>query len=91
MAKAFFNRIHIQDRRMQQRLLQAVKSRPVDFSGEAALNIMENISPVLADLSDLWDSSQLRVSTLSLLGLYLAHGYIHSVTGEEVDLSRWFE
>jgi hypothetical protein len=52
---------------------------------------MEGISPVLADISDIWDSTMLRVSTLSLLGLYLGQGYIKEIIGEEFDLSRWFE
>ena len=60
-------------------------------SGEEALDIMEDISPVLADLADIWDSSLLRVSTLSLLGLYLAQGFVKEIIGEEFDLSRWFE
>ena len=46
---------------------------------------------VLADLADIWDSSLLRVSTLSLLGLYLAQGFVKEIIGEEFDLSRWFE
>ena len=46
---------------------------------------------MLADLADVWDSTLLRVSTLSLLGLYLAQGYVKEAIGEEFDLSRWFE
>lgn len=52
---------------------------------------MEEISPILADMGDIWDSTMLRVSTLSLLGLYLGQGYIREIIGEEFDLSRWFE
>ena len=52
---------------------------------------MEDISPVLAELGDIWDSSLLRVSNVSLLGLYLAQGFVKEIIGEEFDLSRWFE
>lgn len=91
MAKRFFRKTGITDRNMQDHLLRLAKKRPSAFSGEEALDIMEDISPVLADLSDIWDSSLLRVSTLSLLGLYLAQGFIKEIIGEEFDLSRWFE
>lgn len=87
----FFRDACIQDRKIQQRLLQLAKKRPVHFSGEEALYIMERISPILSELSDIWDSSPLKVSTLSLLGLYLAQGYIKSEIGETVDISRWVE
>lgn len=71
--------------------MRLAKKRPASFAGEEALDIMEDISPVFADLSDIWDSTMLRVSTLSLLGLYLAQGYVHEMIGEEFDLSRWFD
>lgn len=91
MATRFFRLTGISDRAIQAHLLRLAKKRPANFSGEEALDIMEDISPVLADLSDIWDSSMLRVSTLSLLGLYLAQGYVKERIGEEFDLSRWFE
>ena len=91
MAKRFFRMTGINDRNMQDHILRLAKKRPANFSGEEALDIMEDISPVLADLADIWDSSLLRVSTLSLLGLYLAQGFVKEIIGEEFDLSRWFE
>lgn len=91
MAPRFFRIVGIQDRAMQDRLLRLAKKRPVNFAGEEALDIMEDISPILADMGDIWDSTMLRISTLSLLGLYLAQGYVKEKIGEEFDLSRWFE
>ena len=91
MALRFFRVTGITDREMQNRLMRLAKKRPANFSGEEALDIMEDISPILADLGDIWDSTLLRVSTLSLLGLYLAQGYVKEMIGEEFDLSRWFE
>lgn len=91
MATRFFRLAGISDRAMQAQLLRLAKKRPAGFGGEEALDIMEDISPVLADLGDIWDSTMLRISTLSLLGLYLAQGYIKECIGEEFDLSRWFE
>lgn len=91
MAKRFFRMTGLTDRNVQDHILRLAKKRPANFSGEEALDIMEDISPVLADLGDIWDSSLLRVSTLSLLGLYLAQGFVKEIIGEEFDLSRWFE
>lgn len=91
MAKRFFRMTGLTDRNIQDHILRLAKKRPANFSGEEAMDIMEDISPVLADLGDIWDSSLLRVSTLSLLGLYLAQGFVKEIIGEEFDLSRWFE
>jgi hypothetical protein len=91
MATRLFRMTGISDRTVQDHLLRLAKKRPTSFRGEEALDIMEDISPILADLGDIWDSSMLRVSTLSLLGLYLAQGYIKERIGEEFDLSRWFD
>lgn len=91
MAPQFFRMAGIQDRAVQDHVMRLAKKRPASFNGEEALDIMEDISPALADLSDIWDSTMLRVSTLSLLGLYLAQGYVHECIGEEFDLSRWFD
>ncbi len=90
MATRFFRLAGVSDRAVQANILRLAKKRPADFSGEEALDIMEDISPVLADVSDIWDSTMLRVSTLSLLGLYLAQGYVKEQIGEEFDVSRWF-
>ena len=87
----FFREAGVTDRGIQEHLLRLAKKRPAGFSGEEALDIMEEISPALADLGDLWDSTLLRVSTLSLLGLYIAQGYVKETIGEEFDLTRWFE
>lgn len=91
MATRFFRMAGITDRAMQDHIMRLAKKRPAAFAGEEALDIMEDISPAFADLSDIWDSTMLRVSTLSLLGLYLAQGYVHEMIGEEFDLSRWFD
>ena len=91
MATRFFRLAGISDRAMQDHIMRLAKKRPASYAGEEALDIMEDISPVFADLSDIWDSTMLRVSTLSLLGLYLAQGYVHEMIGEEFDLSRWFD
>ena len=91
MSTRLFRLAGINDRAVQDHILRLTKKRPAAFSGEEALDIMEDISPILADLGDIWDSSMLRVSTLSLLGLYLAQGYVKEIIGEEFDLSRWFE
>lgn len=91
MTTRFFRMTGIQDCMLQDQIMRLARKRPASFTGEEALDIMEDISPALADLGDIWDSTMLRISTLSLLGLYLAQGYIKERIGEEFDLSRWFE
>lgn len=91
MASRFFRQTGITDRNTQNHLLRLAKKHPTSFNGEEALDILEEISPVFADMGDLWDSTLLRVSTLSLLGLYLAQAYVKEIIGEDFDLSRWFE
>ena len=51
MAKRFFRMTGINDRNMQDHILRLAKKRPANFSGEEALDIMEDISPVLAELA----------------------------------------
>lgn len=91
MATRFFRESGVSDRELQDQLMRLAKKRPTGFSGEETLDVLEDISPMLADLADVWDSTLLRVSTLSLLGLYLAQGYVKEAIGEEFDLTRWFE
>ena len=73
----------------QNRLLQLMTSRPVDFSGRNAHHIMKHISPVLCDLADIFDKSPLSTITLTLLGLYLGRLHVKAIIGQGFDLSQW--
>lgn len=90
MADQYFRKAGIDSATLQDRLLLLAKKRPIEFGGEESLGILERLAPALADLSEIWDASLFRSSTLSLLGLYLSRGFIRETIGEEFDLSRWF-
>ena len=90
MAPRFFRQAHITDASMQRDLLALMRSKPTSFSGAEARNIMDDISPVLLDLADLFDNGPMSAMSLTLLGLYLGRAHVKATIGEEFDLSRWF-
>ena len=47
------------------------------------------ISPDLARMQEVWDTSLLRRSSLTLMGMYIARACIKATIGEEFDLSHW--
>ena len=51
---------------------------------------MDDISPVLLDLADVFDSTLMSKISLTLLGLYLGRAHVKATIGEEFDLSHWF-
>ena len=90
MAPRFFRQAGISDRHVQEDLLGLMKSKPSAFSGAEARRIMEEISPVLLDLSDLFEVSPLSTMSLTLLGLYLGRAHVKATIHEDFDLSQWF-
>ena len=90
MAPRFFRQAGISDRHVQEDLLGLMKSKPSAFSGAEARRIMEEISPVLLDLSDLFEASPLSALSLTLLGLYLGRAHVKATIHEDFDLSQWF-
>ena len=90
MAPRFFRQAGISDRHVQEDLLGLMKSKPSAFSGAEARRIMEEISPVLLDLSDLFEASPLSTMSLTLLGLYLGRAHVKATIHEDFDLSQWF-
>jgi hypothetical protein len=64
-------------------------SRPVEYDRVEMAHILGKISPVLENVQELWDSSLLRRSALTLMGMYIGQIYIREVIGEEFDLSHW--
>lgn len=90
MAPQFFRQAHISDARLQNDLLQLMQSKPSAFSGTEARRVMEEISPTLLDLADLFDQSPMATMSLSLLGLYLGKLHVKATIHENFDLSQWF-
>lgn len=70
-------------------LLKVLHSRPVDYDRKELSYILEKISPDLASMQEVWDTSLLRRSSLTLMGMYIARACIKATIGEEFDLSHW--
>ena len=70
-------------------LLKVLHSRSVDYDRKELSYILEKISPDLASMQEVWDTSLLRRSSLTLMGMYIARACIKATIGEEFDLSHW--
>ncbi len=90
MAPRFFRMAGISDTEVQQNLIQLAMSKPTAFAGHESVEIMDRISPVLANFGQVYNTSGLSQMSLTLLGLYLARAHVKVTIGEEFDLSRWF-
>ena len=90
LATRFFRQTRISDSMVQRDLLALMKSKPTAFRGQEARDIMDDISPVLLDLADVFDKTPMSKISLTLLGLYLGRAHVKATIGEEFDLSHWF-
>ena len=90
LAPRFFRQTRISDAMVQRDLLALMKSKPTAFRGQEARDIMDDISPVLLDLADVFDKTPMSKISLTLLGLYLGRAHVKATIGEEFDLSHWF-
>lgn len=90
LAPRFFRQTRISDSMVQRYLLALMKSKPTAFRGQEARDIMDDISPVLLDLADVFDKTPMSKISLTLLGLYLGRAHVKATIGEEFDLSHWF-
>ena len=90
LAPQFFRQTRISSSMVQRDLLALMKSKPTAFRGQEARDIMDDISPVLLDLADVFDRTPMSKISLTLLGLYLGRAHVKATIGEEFDLSHWF-
>lgn len=90
LAPQFFRQTRISNAMVQRDLLALMKSKPTAFRGQEARDIMDDISPVLLDLADVFDSTPMSKISLTLLGLYLGRAHVKATISEEFDLSHWF-
>lgn len=90
LAPRFFRQTRISDSMVQRDLIALMKSKPTAFRGQEARDIMDDISPVLLDLADVFDHTPMSKISLTLLGLYLGRAHVKATIGEEFDLSHWF-
>ncbi len=70
-------------------LTKLIHSRPVDYDRKELSYILGRISPDFAKMQEAWDTSLLRRSSLTLMGMYIARSCIKATIGEEFDLSHW--
>lgn len=66
-----------------------VESRPVAYDRKEMGYILSRISSDLSKVQNAWDTSMLRRSSLTLMGMYIAKICIRETIGEDFDLSHW--
>lgn len=77
------------DELTRRNLLAILESRPVPYDRKEMTSILDKISPDLSRLQDIWDTSMIRRSSLTLMGMYIAKICIRETIGEDFDLSHW--
>ena len=85
----FFANAGIEDGSVQQKLIALAHSRPVDYDRKELAYIFGKISPGLVKMQEEWDTSLLRRSSLTLMGMYIGRICIREMIGEDFDLSHW--
>ncbi|MCI5836358.1 MAG: hypothetical protein MR209_00730 [Veillonellaceae bacterium] len=70
-------------------LLQLQRSRPVPYDRRELAARLAKVAPALGRLCDAWDTSMMRYSAPTLLGMYIARLYIREIIGEDFDLQHW--
>lgn len=90
LAPRYFQMAHIDNPEIQQHVLGLAMSKPVNFTQADRKLVLENISPVLPKVADIYDAMPLSHTSLTLLGLYLGRAHVKVTIGEEFDLSPWF-
>ena len=85
----FYSDIGISSSEDRMYLTNLVHSRPVEYDRKELSHILNEISPDLGKMQEIWDTSLLRRATLTLMGMYMAKICIRSTIGEDFDLSHW--
>ena len=85
----FFRTVNITDEATRNQLTELMQSRPVVYERSAVTKVLRTVSPTLARLADAWDSSMMRRSAPTLLGMYIGKLYLKEEIQEDFDLSRW--
>lgn len=85
----FFDKNGIYDEKIKHHIRALLHSRPVAYDRKELNHILGKISNDLKMLQEEWDTGMLRRSSLTLMGMYIAHIYIREVIGENFDISHW--
>ena len=89
MLTSLLDDLGIEDAVMRSTLQALTESRPAPYDRKEMSYILGRISPDLVKLQDAWDTSLLRRSSLTLMGMYIAKICIRETIGEDFDLSHW--
>lgn len=81
--------IGIEDMVTRHNIQALAESRPVAYDRKEMGYILSHISSDLSKLQNAWDTSMLRRSSLTLMGMYIAKICIRETIGEDFDLSHW--
>lgn len=85
----FFNQNNIFEEKIKHHIIALLHSRPVAYDRKELTHILGKISHDLKKLQEEWDGGMLRRSSLTLMGMYIAHIYIREMIGENFDISHW--
>lgn len=86
---ALFDTMGLADETVRKEILALAESRPVPYDRKQLTYILGQVSPHLEKVQDAWDTSLLRRSSLTLMGMYIAKICIREMIGEDFDLSHW--
>ncbi|MDY6084488.1 MAG: LPO_1073/Vpar_1526 family protein [Dialister sp.] len=79
----------LQDDEKSEKIMSLMHSRLVPYDRKELVAVLKKVSPHLADMQEIWDTSLLRRSSLTLMGMYIARLCIRETIGEDFDLSHW--
>lgn len=85
----FFEDAGIEDSGIQQKLTRLAHERPVEYDRKELSYVFKKIAPSLAKMQEQWDTSLIRRSSLTLMGMYIGRICIREMIGEDFDLSHW--
>lgn len=86
---ALFDTMGLADETVRKEIMALAESRPVPYDRKQLAYILGQVSPHLEKMQDAWDTSLLRRSSLTLMGMYIAKICIREMIGEDFDLSHW--
>lgn len=73
----------------RKQIASLMHSRPVHYDRKELQAVLKKVSPYLSQMQEAWDTSLLRRSSLTLMGMYIARICIRETIGEDFDLSHW--
>lgn len=79
----------LEDRETAEKIASLMHSRPLPYDRKEMAAVLKKVSPQMAEMQEIWDTSLLRRSSLTLMGMYIARLCLRETIGEDFDLSHW--